>query len=258
MKLGGHALDSLAVDAAVLADLAFDVIGLRAGGVDVLVVHGGGPQISALLDGVGLASHFHEGLRITDADTMEYVAMALELVNLRVVAALNYHGLDAVGLCGVDGSTIQATSLGPPWDRAGGSPKVRDDLIRSLWSSGATPVMSSVCVDGDGGLLNCNADIVAGAVAGALGAATLVMLSDVDQLRGDVDDATSAIASVSRARVRELVASGAVRDGMRPKLTAALDALDAGAARVILANGVRPHALRDALTSDVPTTEVLG
>ncbi len=256
VKLGGHALDSLSVDASVLADLASDVMALRADGTDVVVVHGGGPQIAALLEGVGLESHFHEGLRITNTVTMEYVAMALELVNLRVVAALNHHGLDAVGLSGVDGSTVRATSLGPPWGRVGGAPKVRDDVIRALWSCGATPVMNSVSVDDAGGLLNCNADTVAGALAGALDATTLVMLSDVDQLRADVEDATSAISSVSRTGVRQLVASGAVRDGMRPKVTAALDALDAGAVRVVLANGARPHALRDALTCVIPTTEI--
>jgi acetylglutamate kinase len=116
--------------------------------------------------------------------------------------------------------------------------------------------VSPVAVDQFGELLNCNADTVAGALAGALGADALVLLSDVDQLRRDPDDAVSALTSVHATEVRELLSSGAVRDGMRPKMLAALDALDAGAARVVLANGTRAHALRGALARTAATTEV--
>ena len=98
----------------------------------------------------------------------------------------------------------------------------------------------------------------AGALAGALDAEVLVLLSDVDQLRRDPDDPASALARIDANEVRALMASGAAREGMRPKMTAALDALDAGARRVLLANGTRPHALRDALAGSIPTTEVLG
>jgi acetylglutamate kinase len=115
-----------------------------------------------------------------------------------------------------------------------------------------------LAVDDDGGLVNCNADVAAGALAGALDAEVLVLLSDVDQLRRDPMDESTALATVSGDDVREMLASDAVREGMRPKMTAALDALDAGARRVLLANGTRPHALRDALAGNIPTTEVLA
>ena len=258
VKLGGHVLDAMAPDSAVLVDLARDVAALVSDGTKVVVVHGGGPQIGALLSTVGIESRFHEGLRVTGCETMDYVAMALGHVNLHVVAAFNRAGLASIGLSGADGSVVRATSLGPPWDRAGGDVKVRSDVLAAIWATGLTPVLSSVAVATDGGLLNCNADTVAGAVAGALGATTLVLLSDVDQLRADLSDGDSALATVTSAEVHQLIDAGAVRDGMRPKMTAALDALAGGASAVVLANGARRHALRDALARAIPTTEVVA
>jgi acetylglutamate kinase len=257
VKLGGHALELLDASSPVLVDLAQDVGQLRAQGIDVVVVHGGGPQIAALLGSVGLESRFHEGLRITDRPTMRYTAMALGEVNLLITAALNRVGLASVGISGADAALIRATSLGEPWERAGGLPKVRDDIVTTLWSAGLTPIVSPVAVDERGDLLNCNADTVAGALAAALGAEVLVLLSDVDQLRSKPDDASTALSRVSATQVRAMLESQRARDGMRPKVSAALDALNAGAKCVLLANGTRRHALRDALARSVPTTEVV-
>jgi acetylglutamate kinase len=258
VKLGGHALDSLSPRSPVLVDLAQDIGELRAQGTNVVVVHGGGPQIAALLASVGLESKFHEGLRITDSATMGYTAMALAQVNLLITAALNQAGLASIGISGVDTTMLCAVALGEPWDRAGDAPKVRDDIVTTLWSTGLTPVVSPVAVDERGELLNCNADTVAGALAGALGAEVLVLLSDVDQLRSDPEDEATALTSVTGAQVREMLARNAAREGMRPKVIAALDALGAGARRVLVANGTRPHALRDALARTIATTEVLA
>ena len=257
MKMGGHALDSLAVQAPVLRDLAHDVNALRSAGTDVAIVHGGGPQIAALLETAGLESQFHHGLRITDPATMGYVAMALSYVNLRIVAALNEAGLASIGLTGADATVLRATSLGDPWQRAGASPVVDVKVVESMWRDGYTPVLNSIAVDADGELLNCNADTVAGAVAGASDAAALVLLSDIDQLRTDADDPASALTSVTMQQVRAMIENGSARDGMRPKMVAALDALEGGAERIVMANGTRRHALRDALTSAIPTTEVV-
>lgn len=256
MKVGGHALASLEPDATVLTQLASDIVELRSTGTRCVIVHGGGPQIAELLERARVPSRFHEGLRITDNETMRYVAMALGEVNVLVVAALERAGLECIGLCGADRSMFRAQSLGKPWDRAGGPPEVRTGFIESLWAIGLTPVVNPVSVDGAGHLLNCNADTVAGALAGALGASELVLLSDIDQLRANPDDAHSALTSVTSGEVRRLVELGAAREGMRPKMTAALDALDAGATRIIMANGTRPHALRRALDRSIPTTEV--
>lgn len=256
VKLGGHALDSLEPDAAILVALASDLAELEHQGHQTLVVHGGGPQIQALLDAVGLESRFVEGLRVTDEVTMEYVAMGLSQVNAHVVAALNQSRLVSAGLSGVDGTTLRAAALGGPWGRVGASPKVEVELVTALWRMGVTPVVSPIAVDEWGGLVNCNADTVAGSFAGALDAAALVLLSDVDQLRADPLDETSVLASVTEAHVRQLIATGAAREGMRPKMIAALDALEGGATRVLVANGTRPHALRDALSGTIPVTEV--
>ena len=196
VKLGGHALDTLALDSLELVDLAQDVAHLRAAGTNVAIVHGGGPQIAALLDSLGIASTFHEGLRVTDDATMDGVVMALGRVNLLISTALNQAGLASVGLSGADAALFRASPLGAIWGRASAVPKVCDDIITTLWAAGVTPVVSPIAVDDHGGLLNCNADTAAGALAGALGADELVLLSDVDQLRASFDDAASAMASV--------------------------------------------------------------
>ncbi|NNN09554.1 MAG: acetylglutamate kinase [Acidimicrobiaceae bacterium] len=258
VKMGGHALDDLSATSPVLVALAEDLVALASEGVEIAVVHGGGPQIAGLLARVGLASEFHEGLRITSPETMGYVAMALSSVNRALVAALTHAGLSCVGLCGLDGAMIRGQSLGAPWDRAGAIVEVSTNILEAQWRGGYLPVVSSVIVDEKAELLNCNADLVAGALAGALGAGTLVLLSDIDQLRSDPDDVASALTHVSASRVREMIASGAARDGMRPKMTAALDALSAGAQRVVLANGLRLHAVRDVVHAQIPTTEVVA
>jgi acetylglutamate kinase len=256
VKLGGHALDSLSPSSAILVALADDVLALRASGIDVLIVHGGGPQITELLEATGRVTQFHEGLRVTDEETMEYVAMALSRVNVHLVAALVQAGLSCLGLSGVDNGLLRADAVGEPWGRIGAAPKVDGDVIVSLWREGLTPIVSPVALDHAGDLVNCNADVAAGALAGAVDAELLVLLSDIDQLRADPNDETSALATVGADQVRQLVDSGAAREGMRPKMLAALDALDGGAQTVLLANGTREHALRDALARTIPTTEV--
>ena len=256
VKLGGHALDDLSAASAVLVELAGDVAALLDGGQRVVVVHGGGPQIADLLARVGLESRFVDGLRVTDEDTMRVVAMALAEVNLRIVAAFNQAGLGAVGLNGADASLFRASSLGEPWRRAAGAPTVRVAALVTLLDAGLVPVVSSVALDEAGDLLNCNADSAAGALARALDADRLVLLSDVDQIRADAADASSALSTLTYDQLAALLESGAARDGMRPKVQAALSALDGGARVVTLANGARPHALADALHGEIPTTEV--
>ncbi len=258
VKIGGHALDTLEPSGELLVALAHDVAALNATGTNVVIVHGGGPQIQALLDAVGLPSRFVDGLRVTDDLTLTYVTMALAEVNLRLVAALNAAGLASVGLTGADGSALRAAALGEPWGQVAGVPTVDAELVRTSWAIGVTPVVSPIAVDDCGGLLNCNADTVAGALAAALNARALLLLSDIDQLRDDPLDEATALASVNASDVRKLLEAGAARDGMRPKLLAALDALEGGARRVLMANGTRLHAMRDALAGTIPTTEVVA
>ncbi len=256
VKIGGHALDTLSVDSTVLADLASDVAALRVAGANVVIVHGGGPQIAQLLSEVQISSEFHDGLRVTDSLTMDYVAMALALVNVRMTAALNQQGLRAAGLSGADANLFTAAPLDGPWLRVGSQPSVSPDLVRVLWERDVTPIVSSVAVDAKGELLNINADTAAGALAGALEADVLVLLSDIDQIRSEPDNPESGLTQVTGDELRVLLDSGAARDGMRPKVIAALDALAGGAQRILLANGTRRHALAQALLGAIPTTEV--
>lgn len=256
VKLGGHTLDDLSPTSPVLADLACDVAEVCASGVTVSIVHGGGPQIAALLTSRGIESRFVDGLRVTDDVTMECVAMALGFVNQSICAALSQNGLRVAGVSGVDGRLLSAHALGATWGRAGGSPVVEPGVVTALATAGFTPVVSPVAVDEEGNLVNCNADTAAGALAGALGA-ELVLLSDVDQLRSDPADAATGLDAVSAEQIEALVASGAIRDGMRPKAQAALDALAGGAPQVRLANGTRPHALRELRAGALATTAVV-
>ena len=145
VKLGGHALDSLDPRAQVLVDLASDVAALRAAGTDVVIVHGGGPQIAQLLlDAWAWRAASTRDCGSPTPTTMGYVAMALSLVNLHVVAALNQAGLHASGCRAPTDRLLRSASLGEPWDRAGAAPKVQGDVIEALWSDGFTPVVSSV------------------------------------------------------------------------------------------------------------------
>jgi acetylglutamate kinase len=241
-----------------MAEFGADVHEAIAEDWQVALVHGGGPHIDSLLQRLGVASTFVDGLRVTSNDVLEVVAMALGYVNQQIVAGLNAAGIAAVGISGVDGGLFCSQPLGDVWQRAGETPKVNTALIMSLWNDGYVPVISPVSLDDDGGLLNCNADSVAGALAGALEAQTLLLLSDVDQLRADANDPQTGIASIGQTELRELLVGDALRDGMRPKMRAALDALDAGAARVVLGNGASSHALGNILRGQQNVTEVLA
>jgi acetylglutamate kinase len=257
VKLGGHALDDLSPTSENLASLAMDILTLRANGTAVVLVHGGGPQIAALLQSVAAENAFIDGLRVTSHDTMAYVDMALAGVNRAVVAALHVHGVRAVGVSGADGGVLQGVALGAPWGQVATAIRVEPSLLHTLLADEWVPVISPVANDDNGVRLNCNADTAAGALAGALSSDGLVLLSDIDQLRADPDDPATGLATIHLADVEAMIASGAARDGMRPKLTAATDALHAGAARVWLANGTRPHVLRDLIAQQLLTTEVL-
>ncbi len=256
VKMGGHALDELQPTAPALVALAADIETLQRNGDQVVVVHGGGPQINELLNAVSIDSRFVDGLRVTDERTMHYVDLALAGVNRALVAALHVAGANAVGLSGFDGGLLRARSIGEPWGHVAATPQVDGSVLTTLLAAGFVPVVSPVASDDEGSALNCNADTAAGAIAGALDATGLVLLSDIDQLRADPDDASSGLTNVSIAEVEAMIASGAAREGMRPKLAAAAQALEAGAQRVWLANGTRPHALRDVLQGNLATTEV--
>jgi acetylglutamate kinase len=256
LKIGGHALASAGGLDAALDTLADDLRALLAAGFSPVVVHGAGPQIDELLAERGLAARFVEGLRVTDDPTMDVVAQVLAAVNAAITKGLLARGVQAVSVRGADDATLSGTSRGEPWGRVAGSVTCHGASLDALIAAGNVPVVNPVTADDAGGLLNANADTVAGAIAGALGADALILLSDVDQLRANPDDPTSALAHATAAQLDEMVATGSIVGGMRPKAAAAQHALAAGAGRVVMANGTRSRAASDALCGRGLFTEV--
>lgn len=255
VKLGGHALGGPDQISRALDAVADDLADLRAAGRPVVLVHGAGPHITSMLADLGVSSRFVDGLRVTDEVTLGVVTMCLAQVNALVVAGLTARGVPAAGLAGPDEGFLVARVGDDRLGLVGEIDKVNGALLAERLERGV-PVVNPIATDGRGGLLNCNADAVAGAVAAAIGAQALVLLSDVDQLRRDPEDPTTAIGSVTEAEVLDLVAAGRIREGMIPKVGAALAALSAGARRVVITDGRRRHALSEALGGRGLFTEV--
>jgi len=225
LKVGGAHLD----DPRFLDDLMARVRTLSARG-PVVLVHGGGKQIGLLQDQLGLDRRKHEGLRATSSEGMNVVTMILcGLVNKRVVAHFNYHGLPAVGVSGPDGGLLEAPFYGKgELGRVGDAPKVDGQVLRDMLDLHRVLVLAPVCQGPDGGLLNVNADTVAQAVAVELGVEVFEFVTDVDAVRTSEGPAPR----LSTDQVRRLIADEVVQGGMRPKMEAALAALDAGVDRV--------------------------
>jgi acetylglutamate kinase len=256
VKLGGHSLTDLSSSNDVLLSLAEDLITLGSQGHSVCVIHGGGPQIDQALRLAGLEIEYVDGLRITSSQSISIIQTALAGVNAAIVTTLNARGVLCLGLRGFDGGQALASSLGGPWQLVAKDLSVNPSLIETLWGAGYVPVLSPVVMDSEGQMLNCNADELAGAVASALGADALFLLSDVDQLRADVNDAKSGLDLVTFAELTTMVDEGNVSGGMIPKVKAALVAGSGGATRVVIANASTKHILMKAISNKALTTEV--
>jgi acetylglutamate kinase len=249
VKYGGHAMGD-----EHLAELfGRDIALLKQVGVNPVVVHGGGPQINAMLKRLAIQSSFVDGLRVTDAAMVEVVEMVLAgTVNKHVAGLINQAGALAVGICGKDGGLIKARKLrrtvkdpDSHIERAldlgfVGEPESVDvRVIHALTGAGLIPVIAPVGMDEHGQTYNINADTVAGAVAGALGARRLLMLTDVP---GVLDNNKNLIPHLSIAEVHEGVASGMISGGMIPKVENCVDAVKAGVQGAVILDGRMPHA----------------
>ena len=240
IKYGGHAMEDPA-----LADLfAQDVVLMRLVGMNPVVVHGGGPQISDLMRRLGKEPEFHEGLRVTDAETVDIARMALVgKVNREIVASLNQHGSLAVGLSGEDAGLIQ---VGQADERLGFVGEIRHidpAILERLMREELIPVVATIGMGDAGQAYNVNADTVAGAVAEALGAEKLVYLTDVAGVYGNFPDEDSLISRIDTDGLEALVADGKVGEGMIPKLRSCIHALREGVTRAHILDGRIPHAL---------------
>jgi acetylglutamate kinase len=245
IKYGGAAMERTDLK----ASFALDVILLGLVGIDPVIVHGGGPQIGALMKRLGKEPRFVGGMRVTDAETVEIVEMVLVgKINKEIVGLIDHHGGRAIGLSGKDAGLIRArrrlhrTPEGETVDigLVGEVEAIDPEPIRMLEDNGFIPVIAPVGVGADGATYNINADLVAGEVAAALGAGKLIHLTDV---QGILDGAGTLLSTLSRKEAERLVQAGVIDGGMLPKVESALRALEGGTAKAHIIDGRVPHAI---------------
>ena len=239
------------VDDTLAAQFAEDVVLMHSVGIRPVIVHGGGPQIGALLDRLGLKSEFRDGLRVTDADTLDVARMVLVgKVNRDIVSGINVHGPLSVGLSGEDAGLIVATARNPALGFVGDVEAVNPAIIHRLLAEDLIPVVSTIGADVSGQAYNINADTVAAALAGALDAKRILYLTDVEGLRADVDDPTTHISRLDVDTLEGLIHDGTVSGGMIPKAQACLDAVSAGVGSAHMVDGRVPHVVLLELFTD--------
>ena len=256
VKYGGHAMG----DEEVARSFARDMVLLEQSGVNPVVVHGGGPQIGAMLKKLGIKSEFAAGLRITDKATVEIVEMVLAgSINKQIVGFINAAGGRAIGLCGKDGNMVTATKVTRVLDHAlnqevdldlgfvGDPSKVDTTVLDQVLGRELIPVLAPVCQGADGETYNVNADTFAGAIAGALKAKRLLFLTDVP---GVLDKDKQLIKELSVSQIRALIADGTITGGMIPKVETCIYAIEQGVEGVVILDGKTPHAVLIELLTD--------
>ncbi len=247
VKYGGNAM----VDPALAATFAEDIVLMRSVGIRPVVVHGGGPQISDLMERLGKVPEFRDGQRVTDAETVDIARMVLVgKVNREIVGAINVHGPLAVGVSGEDAGLIVAEARDPELGFVGNVESVRPAILERLLAEELIPVVSTIGADETGQAYNINADAVAGAIAEALAAEKVIYLTDVDGLLADVADAASLISHIGAPALQAHVEAGSLTGGMIPKINACLHAVGNGVGSAHLLDGRVPHVLLLELFSD--------
>ena len=257
IKYGGHAMG----DRAAAEDFAEDIVLLEQSGIKPIVVHGGGPQIGAMLGKLGIKSEFAAGLRVTDAATVEVVEMVLAgSINKQIVGWIGAEGGRALGLCGKDGSMVLArkatrsvvdpdSKVEIPVDLGfvGEPERVDRTVLDAVLKAELVPVLAPIALGPDGQTYNVNADTFAGAIAGAMGAKRLLLLTDVP---GVLDKDKQLIPELTVEECRKLVADGTITDGMIPKIETCIYALEQGVEAVVILDGKVPHAVLLELFTD--------
>ncbi|MCJ8307913.1 MAG: acetylglutamate kinase [Rhizobiaceae bacterium] len=257
IKYGGHAMGDAELGKAFASDVAL----LRQSGVEPIVVHGGGPQIGAMLDRMGIQSEFKGGMRVTDKATVEIVEMVLAgSINKNIVADFNAQGARAIGLCGKDGNMVRAKKMHrtqrDPDSKieevidlgfVGEPDKIDTSVLNTVVRSGLIPIVAPVAFGSDGETYNVNADTFAGAVAGALNANRLLFLTDVP---GVLDKEGNLIGQLSIKEAKALIEDGTISGGMIPKVETCIQVLNSGVEAVVIVNGKAPHAVLLELFTD--------
>jgi len=265
VKYGGHAMG----DEAAAAEFARDVVLLKQVGINPIVVHGGGPQIAQMLDRLGIKSGFIDGLRVTDEKTVEVVEMVLSgAINKQLAALVTRAGGIGIGLSGKDGNLIVARKLTrTKRDAATGAEtaidlgyvgepaRVNAAILDAVVKAGAIPVVAPVGIGTDGRTYNINADTAAGAIAAAMKASRLLMMTDVV---GVLDKTKSLMTRLSPQRVRALIGDGTISGGMIPKVETCLDAVEGGVEGAVILDGRVPHAILLELFTDGGAGTLIG
>ena len=249
VKYGGAAMKDSDLKDKVIRDVVFlSCVGLRP-----ILVHGGGPEINSWLDKIGIEAQFKNGLRVTDAATMDVVEMVLVgRVNKEIVALINQAGGKAVGLCGKDGNLIKARPQGDEGIGFVGEVSGVDvKILNTLATNGYIPVVSSVAADETGQAYNINADTVAGEIAAALGAEKLILLTDTRGILKDYKDPSTLVPKVDISEARDLISTGIVSGGMIPKVNCCVRSLAQGVKAAHIVDGRIPHALLLEIFTDV-------
>ena len=236
IKLGGHAMGS---DEA-MDGFARDVVLMQQVGINPVVVHGGGPMINAMLEKLEIKSDFRGGKRVTDAATMEIVEMVLSgRVNKRIVQAINAQGGKAVGLSGKDAELMVCEMADPDLGFVGTPSEINPDFLRNLAAAGVIPVIAPIGVGRSGETFNVNGDTAAGAIAAALKADRLLLLTDVEGVKGPNGEVLTAL---SAEQIRQMIMDGTIAGGMIPKTETALAALAGGVRAAVILDGRAPNA----------------
>ena len=256
IKYGGNAMIDETLKQQVMEDIAL----LWLIGVKVVLVHGGGPEISDLMKKLGKKPEFVDGLRVTDKETVDIVQMVLAgKVNKSLVTLLQMKGGHAVGLSGMDGGIIEARIKDERLGYVGEITKVRSKPITDLLEKNYIPVISTVASDHEGNAYNINGDTAAAYIAGALGAARLIMMTDVAGILRDKDDPSTLITNITVSEAKQLKEDGIISGGMIPKVDCCIDAIDAGVKTVTIMDGRIPHAiLMELLTDEGAGSMVVG
>lgn len=249
IKYGGSVMENEVLKKKFIEDVAL----LKLVGINIVIVHGGGKRINAMLDKVDLDVKFIQGQRVTDEDVMQVVEMVLSgSVNKELSACLSAHGIHAVGLSGRDSNLLIAEKKiaeghdGEPLDLGyvGTIKKVNTAILADLINADYVPIISPVAAGENGGTYNVNADTAAGAIAGALGAEKLILLSDIKGLYKDINDESSFISHIDIKTTREYIENGIIAGGMIPKMQCCMDALNDGAGQVAIIDGRVEHSLQ--------------
>ncbi|HEY8443404.1 MAG TPA: acetylglutamate kinase [Clostridia bacterium] len=242
IKYGGNAMQDETIINTIMEDIAM----LKIVGVNPILVHGGGPEINAYLKKLNIQSKFHNGLRITDSETMEVVQMVMSgKINKEITSKINQLGVKAIGLSGKDASLIEVKKYispdGVDLGHVGEIVNINTSLLEKLCNDEFIPVIAGIGTDKQGRSYNINADTVAAEIAARINAEKLIYLTDIDGIREDADDPSTLISVITVSKIKEMIESGKINGGMIPKVMSCIKGIEQGVSKVHIINGTTPH-----------------